>query len=540
MSGAHPGADAMCMRLRRRFWSPHNLMTAIRKYVRSCRLCRASKPLRRSNEPTPQLMAHSTTPAVTDTVCTDHVDLPPAQFRNHKVNNVQVWVDDATGFAIFAECAKTLTAVECGELYYYRAYTTFGYPRRLVSDRGSLFTSAFYRELHRLLGTSQAICTTGRPQTDGRSENRIQYLVIALRVYSNYATDLWPLHLPAVAFALNSRPGASRGGRSPYELFFGFVPRSPASLLSLEAPVTSATAVVQARLLAASQAADAADAAAFLTVCRDKRAPLPPVTVGDYVLIRKEAYHVPGDEQRKATKLDKLMHGPFRVIAQPGPVTFRLQLPATSKIHPVLNRAMIDPYVGPVPVAVPASEHGVEVWDVTAVLDDKVTSATRPHARRWLVQWSDGPSSRSWQRRDDFVDPVTGAVNDRLAAYEAHRLLFRYGLPMAESLRADWIVPTGPIGAVVTHGDGFRSVTAASDDTPQSVAAHINLPGVSGEVIVEMNCFRLSATASAPKPYHSGDARHGLHLLSRLRRHTVLRLPRDPTLPVPPPTPLGQ
>ena len=533
VSESHPGADAMYMRLRRRFWSPHNLMTAIRKYVRSCRLCRTSKPLRRSNEPPPQLMAHSSTPTVTDTVCTDHVDLPPAQFRNHMVNNVQVWVDDATGFAIFAECAKTLTAVECGELYYYRAYTTFGYPRRLVSDRGSLFTSAFYQELHRLLGTSQAICTTGRPQTDGRSENRIQYLVIALRVYSNYTTDLWPLHLPAVAFALNSRPGASRGGRSPYELFFGFVPRSPASLLSLDAPVTSATEVATARLLAAARASDAADAAAFLTVCRDDRPALPAVAVGNYVLIRKEAYHVPGDEQRKATKLDKLMHGPFKVVAQPGPVTYRLKLPATSKIHPVLNRAMIDPYIGPVPVAIPDTEHGVEVWDVSAVLDDKVTTAARRHARRWLVQWSDGPSSRSWQRRDDFVDPVTGDINGCLVAYEAHRLLFRHGLPMADSLRADWSVPVGPVGVVVTHNDGFRSVTAAPDDTPESVAAHVNLPGVTGDVIVEMNCFRLSASASARKPHHTGDARHGLHVGSRLRKNTVLRLPRDPAVPVP-------
>ena len=52
----------------------------------------------------------------------------------------------------------------------------------IVSDRGSTFTSVFWQELHKALGTRLDFSTVFHPQTDGQSERTIQNLEDMLRM----------------------------------------------------------------------------------------------------------------------------------------------------------------------------------------------------------------------------------------------------------------------------------------------------------------------------------------------------------------------
>eukprot|EP01050_Picozoa_sp_SAG11_P020099 SAG11_NODE_3330_length_2520_cov_15.369269_1_plen_130_part_00 len=55
---------------------------------------------------------------------------------------------------------------------------------------------------------------------------------------------------------------------------------------------------------------------------------------------------MPWDKSRKVNKLRVKYYGPFKILEQISPVTFRLQLPDRSRIHPVFHVALLKPAYG--------------------------------------------------------------------------------------------------------------------------------------------------------------------------------------------------
>ena len=56
-----------------------------------------------------------------------------------------------------------------------------GLPETIVSDRDTKFTSAFWRETHRMLGVKLLMSTAFHPQMDGASERAIRTVTQILR-----------------------------------------------------------------------------------------------------------------------------------------------------------------------------------------------------------------------------------------------------------------------------------------------------------------------------------------------------------------------
>jgi len=68
----------------------------------------------------------------------------------------------------------TTKASELLSMYVKEIIRLHGLPDSIVSDRDSKFTSKFWRETHRILGTKLMMSTAFHPQTDGVSEWAIE------------------------------------------------------------------------------------------------------------------------------------------------------------------------------------------------------------------------------------------------------------------------------------------------------------------------------------------------------------------------------
>jgi transposase InsO family protein len=67
------------------------------------------------------------------------------------------------------------------ELYMARIVCLHGVPKKIVSDRGSQFTSRYWKKLHESLDTRLNFSSAYHPQTDGQTERTNQVLEDMLR-----------------------------------------------------------------------------------------------------------------------------------------------------------------------------------------------------------------------------------------------------------------------------------------------------------------------------------------------------------------------
>ena len=94
----------------------------------------------------------------------------------------------------------------------------------IVSDRDPKFTSKFWKELHRLMGTKLLMSTSFHPQTDGVTEWANRSIGQVLRALVRNSQNDWAEHCPMVEFVLNSSVSASTG-YAPFELNYGYIPQ---------------------------------------------------------------------------------------------------------------------------------------------------------------------------------------------------------------------------------------------------------------------------------------------------------------------------
>ncbi|WVZ84782.1 hypothetical protein U9M48_031771 [Paspalum notatum var. saurae] len=96
-------------------------------------------------------------------------------------NSIWVVVDRLTKVAHFIPVNTTYSGARLAELYISRIVCLHGVPKRIISDRGSQFTSRFWEQLHDSLDSKLRISTAYHPQTDGQTERTNQILEDMLR-----------------------------------------------------------------------------------------------------------------------------------------------------------------------------------------------------------------------------------------------------------------------------------------------------------------------------------------------------------------------
>jgi transposase InsO family protein len=95
-----------------------------------------------------------------------------------------------------------------------------GVSKKIVSDRGTQFTSKFWERLHKTLDTQLHFSSAYHPQTDGQTERVKQILEDMLRVYALQYGISWDKSLSYAEFSYNNSYQESLK-MAPFEMMYG-------------------------------------------------------------------------------------------------------------------------------------------------------------------------------------------------------------------------------------------------------------------------------------------------------------------------------
>ena len=93
------------------------------------------------------------------------IGLPKVQGRDC----LYVVVDRLTKFSHLFAISSDYSASRVADLFFREVFRLHGLPKTIVSDRDSKFTSAFWQELFRLVGTKLATSTSYHLESDGHT-----------------------------------------------------------------------------------------------------------------------------------------------------------------------------------------------------------------------------------------------------------------------------------------------------------------------------------------------------------------------------------
>ena len=230
--GAHAGYHKTYNKLASTFYWP-KMSRDVKKFVISCDICQKAKP--RKHTPIGMLQPLPIPEKPFEVVTMDFITELP---ESNGYDTILVIVDKLTKYAIFIPTNSTVDEVGTAKLIFEHVITKFGIPRQFVSDRDTRWTSTFWKELCKQLGTKRSLTTAYHSQADGQTEVMNQVLETTLRTYVSPACDNWVVLLNPIALSYNNSPHTATSF-SPAFLLYGFHPTTPSSYL--HAPSDSVT-----------------------------------------------------------------------------------------------------------------------------------------------------------------------------------------------------------------------------------------------------------------------------------------------------------
>ena len=352
----------------RDFWWP-GLSTFVNNFVAGCATCQQNKVNTHPTVP-PLHPIPSKTLLPFKQLSVDLVtDLP----KSGGFDSLMVVVDHGLSKGvILIPCTKAIDAAGVALLFFDHVFKRFGLHDTLISDRGPQFASAFAQELARLLHYDVRLSTAYHPQTDGQTERTNQEIETYLRIFCTNNPKSWTNLLTTAEFQHNTAPHHSTKV-SPFSLLLGYEPRAYPSLGKTFLPALERRL---SNLEEARQEALAAHELSRRLMSNRISQKFSPWKTGDKVWL--EATHLRINYPSR--KLAPKRLGPFEILQVLSPLTYRLKLPPTWKIHDVFHTSLLSSYKetsthGPnFPSPPPDLVNSEEEYEVEKILAHRGTS----------------------------------------------------------------------------------------------------------------------------------------------------------------------
>jgi hypothetical protein len=447
VNGAHAGYHRQYLRLAQTYFWPR-MSRDIQEYVLSCDICQKAKP--KKHLPYGMLQSIAIPSRPFEVVTFDFIpDLPKTKSG---YTNIFVIVDKLTKYGMFIPTTTDVDALESGRLFREHVISRFGLPRQIIGDRDTRWTSSFWKELCKGLGVKLSLATAYHPQTDGQSEILNQTLETALRCFVGPERNDWDQHLNNFALSYNSTPHSATKV-APALLLFGFLPAAQLRNLRARPSAEVERGSTATPLEGDSRAADkndqskasdldadlvleqfrvnivrARDALAFAQAQQRKSYNSGRIhrefDEGDKVLINNASLKLHRGIAGRGQKFLMKYDGPFTISEKLGPSTYRLNLPSSYGIYPVINIAHLekynesDPILGKRPNKPPERKDKAKPeWEVEKIIEERTRKKGRRLIKEYKIRWVGfSPSEDEWV-------PIGFLKNaqDRLRSWENSR-----------------------------------------------------------------------------------------------------------------------
>jgi hypothetical protein len=217
----HPGSTKMYHDLKNRYWW-YGMKRAVAEYVALCDSCQRVKAERQ--RPAEFLQSLKIPPWKWEEIGMDFiVGLPTTQSG---YDSIWVIVNRFLKIAHFIPVKTTYKGAKLAELYIARIVCPHRVPKKIVSDRGTQFTSRFWEKIYEAMDTKLNFCSVYHPQTYGQIERVNQILEDMLRACALKDKKSWDKCLPYAEFSYNNYYQGSLK-MSPFEVLYGHKYRTP-------------------------------------------------------------------------------------------------------------------------------------------------------------------------------------------------------------------------------------------------------------------------------------------------------------------------
>jgi hypothetical protein len=455
--GGHSGFPVTYNRIRPLFAWP-KMKNQIKEFVQSCMTCQQAKPERVKY---PGLLEPLPTPdGAWKMVTMDFIEGLP---QSGKFNSIMVVVDKFTKYAHFIPLCHPFTAAKVAAAYMDNVFKLHSLPKVMISDRDPIFTSKFWKEFFSMMGSELRMSSAYHPATDGQSERVNQALEIYLRCFTHACPHKWSLWIALAEYWYNTSYDSAIK-MSPFVALYGHEPRhwgiESDSVCTVQ-PLQ--TWLEERKLMQQVLQHNLNYARQVMKRQTDKQRTPRTFSVGDAVFVKLQPYVQVSVARRANHKLAFRYYGPYKILKCINPVAYEVELPASSRIHPVFHVSQLRKVLVP---GTPASSHPPDP-------PDHAVSPVRVLARRWRrtangvreqvqIEWSDPtatditwedveelkqrfPASAAWgqavpQGEGDVSVPGEAVTEDADLGLERRRTRpKRMAQPNRRYLGPDWV-----------------------------------------------------------------------------------------------------
>jgi len=398
----HLGRDRTVYLVKQTYVWP-GLDSDVKQFVASCDFCQKNKTS--SAKPAGLLQPLAIPEFRWQSVSVDFITQLPETAAGHTA--IVVFVDRLSKMVHFAPCWNTLGAQEFAQIFVREIFAKHGIPQEIISDRGTQFTSRFFREVSKLLGVKQCLSSSRHPQSDGQTERANRTLEDMLRHFVRPSQDDWDVKLPCCEFAINNAWNQTTGS-TPFFLNFDEHPRSPINVDVVCKLPAADTFVGRVResVIRARESLSYAQARMCETADAKRRAEA--FQVGEFALLSTKGIKLSPLATKKL--LNKWL-GPFEVVKRVGEVAYELSLPASmGRFHPVFHVSLLRKYQdgGRQPSPPPAVLlDGEEECEIQQVLAHRERSRGKKHKHQleFFVSWKGmGPEHSEWLSESELMN----------------------------------------------------------------------------------------------------------------------------------------